>query len=35
MDGLEIIILKSEKQLPYNITYMWTLKYDKWIYLMK
>lgn len=29
MDGLEIIILKSEKQLPYDTIYMWTLKYDK------
>ena len=28
---LEIILSKSkrERQIPYNITYMWNLKYDK------
>ena len=29
--GLEIIILTEvrERQIPYDITYMWNLKYDK------
>ena len=28
--GLEIIILSevSQRQIPYDITYMWSLKYD-------
>ena len=31
IDGLEIIILSEEReaQIPYDITYMWNLKYDR------
>ena len=40
MDGLRVYDIKwskseRERQIPYDIIYMWNLKYDKWTYLQK